>query len=95
MTDSDPLAGFVPHDRSSPFFDLIGPLLSRRTEDRLEFALQIDDRHVNVRGFAHGGVLSTFADVALGYVAAISQNPPAKLVTASLAIDFAGLSANG
>src|SRR5436190_11050570 len=90
MTEPDPLAGFAPHHRSSPFLDLIGPLLSRRTESEIEFALQLDDRHVNARGFAHGAVLAALADVALGYAAATSQEPPVKLVTASLTIDFAG-----
>jgi acyl-coenzyme A thioesterase 13 len=88
MTEPDPLAGFAPHDRSSPFLDLIGPLLSRRSQTGIEFALRIDDRHVNARGFAHGAVLAGLADVALGYAAARSQDPPAKLVTASLTIDF-------
>ena len=66
-------------------------MLSRRTDDgQLEFALAIDERHVNARGFAHGGVLSALADVALGYAASGSQDPPARLITASLKIDFAG-----
>ena len=84
------LAGFAPHERTSPFLDLIGPVLSRRTADGLELALRIDERHVNARGFAHGGVLAALADVALGYAASSSQDPPARLITASLTIDFAG-----
>lgn len=49
----------------------------------------MDDHHDNARGFAHGAVLTALADVALGYAAATRRNPPAKLVTASLTIDFA------
>jgi acyl-coenzyme A thioesterase 13 len=86
---------FIAHERSSPFFDLIGPWLSRRAEDGLEFALQIDERHINARGFAHGGVLAALADVALGYTAAMEQDPPARLITASLTIDFAGAVRDG
>jgi acyl-coenzyme A thioesterase 13 len=81
---------FTAHERISPFFDLIGPLLSRRDEAGIQFALQIDERHINARGFAHGGVLAALADVALGYTAAMEQDPPARLITASLTIDFAG-----
>lgn len=87
---SQPPAGFEPHDRTSPFLDLIGPLYSRRTDTSLAFALIIDDRHVNARGSAHGGVLAGLADVALGYATSGSQDPPARLTTASLTIDFAG-----
>lgn len=95
MTAADPLAGFSPHERTSPFLDLIGPVLSRTTDDGIEFALEIDQRHVNARGFAHGGVLAALADVALGYAASGSQDPPAHLITASLTINFAGAVGSG
>ena len=87
--------GFTPFGRSSPFIDLIGPLLSRRGDAGLEFALQVDERHVNDRGFAHAGVLSAVADVSLGYATALSQDPPVPLLTTSLTIDFAGRVAPG
>jgi acyl-coenzyme A thioesterase 13 len=95
MTAADPLAGFSPHERTSPFLDLIGPVLSRSTDDGTEFALAIDERHVNARGFAHGGVLAALADVALGYASSSSQDPPVRLITASLTIDFAGAVQSG
>lgn len=80
--------GFTPFERSSPFLDLIGPLLCRSDGADLEFALTIDERHVNARGLAHGGVLATLADVALGYASATTSDPPARLITASLVIDY-------
>ena len=90
-----PLPGFTVHGRTSPFLDVIGPLWSRRTDAGLEFALAIDDRHLNGRGFAHGGVLAGLADVALGYASSDSRDPPARLITASLTIDFVGTAASG
>jgi acyl-coenzyme A thioesterase 13 len=81
---------FVPFARSSPFMDLVGPLLTRESGDGPEFALAIDERHLNARDSVHGGVLSALADVALGYAAATSTDPPAHLITASLCIDFVG-----
>jgi uncharacterized protein (TIGR00369 family) len=47
-------------------------------------------KHTNARGFAHGGVLLTLADVALGYAAEDSVDPAARLITASISADFAG-----
>lgn len=85
-----PPDGFEVHDRISPFLDLIGPLWSRRGEAGLELAMAIDQRHLNQRGFAHGGVLATLADVALGYASSESAQPPARLITASLTIDYVG-----
>jgi acyl-coenzyme A thioesterase 13 len=61
MEESDPVAGFVPHERQSPFLELIGPLLERGGEVGTEFALRIDERHVNARGLAHGAVLAALA----------------------------------
>ncbi|MFD3508700.1 PaaI family thioesterase [Nocardia sp. NPDC058666] len=83
------------HDRTSPFLELIGPLWSREGEHGLEFALTIDDRHVNGRGLAHGGVLAGLADVALGYASASSVQPPAQLITANLTVDFVGVATRG
>jgi acyl-coenzyme A thioesterase 13 len=47
-------------------------------------------KHANARGSAHGGLLLTLLDVALGYRAAFSQHPPAALTTASITADFVG-----
>jgi acyl-coenzyme A thioesterase 13 len=85
-----PPAGFAVHDRTSPFLDVIGPLYSRTTDAGLELALVIDERHANRRGDAHGGVLATLADVALGYATSATQDPPTGLTTTSLSIDYAG-----
>lgn len=88
MSGSSP--GFTPHPRSSPYLDLIGPILSRRDESGYVFALTIDERHLNARGKAHGGVLAALADVALGYATALSEDPPVPLITAGLTITFTG-----
>jgi acyl-coenzyme A thioesterase 13 len=73
-----PEAGLTLYERSSPFFDLIGPLLAHRGETGIQFALSIDERHVNAQGSVHAGVLAALADVALGYrgAGARSSGPP-------------------
>jgi acyl-coenzyme A thioesterase PaaI-like protein len=45
---------------------------------------------VNARGFVHGGLLMTLADIALGDSLAYREDPPASFVTANLSADFAG-----
>ena len=42
------------------------------------------------RGFAHGGVLTTIADLTLGYTLMMSREPPLRGITVNLAADFAG-----
>ncbi len=74
---------------TSPLLELLGPFYSRGTGPGLVLGLRVADKHTNARGFAHGGVLLTMADVALGYSAESSVDPPARLITASISADFA------
>ncbi len=83
-------AGFEVWSRGSPYLDLIGPFYVRRAEDGLVWGLRIEERHANRRGFAHGGLLATLADITLGHTAAQSRDPPALAVTVNLTTDFAG-----
>ena len=48
------------------------------------------DHHCNRRGIVHGGLLVTLADVALGKTAEWLNDPPARLLTTSIAYDFIG-----
>jgi uncharacterized protein (TIGR00369 family) len=82
--------GFAPWERSSPFLDAVGPFYLKRDGDGLVWGLRIEERHTNRRGFAHGGLLVTLADITLGHTAAASQDPPALAVTVNLTTDFAG-----
>ncbi len=82
--------GFVPLFRTSPFLDAIGPLYSKGNGAEMVIGLRIEEKHTNARGLAHGGVLATVADVALGYCLATSTDPPTSMVTANLTLDFAG-----
>jgi uncharacterized protein (TIGR00369 family) len=81
---------FRPLFRSSPVLELIGPLYCRGEGHDLVVGLRVEAKHCNARGTAHGGILATLADVALGYTMAFSSTPPASLVTANLTLDFAG-----
>ena len=91
MQDANPPPGFEPLFRTSPFLDTVGPLFCRRDRERgLVIGLRVAEKHANARGIAHGGLLLTLADIALGYRTAFSQDPPAGLITASLTADFAG-----
>jgi uncharacterized protein (TIGR00369 family) len=83
-------AGFGPLFRSSPAIDLIGPVYSKGEGAELVLGLRVEQKHCNMRGALHGGILATLADIALGYAVAFSTKPPTGLVTANLTLDFAG-----
>jgi acyl-coenzyme A thioesterase 13 len=93
MSDDQPRppAGFEPLFRSSPFLDTIGPLFYRKGDGgAFTVGLRILSKHANARGAAHGGLLLTLVDIALGYRTAFSQDPPVSLTTASVSADFFG-----
>ena len=89
MTNTTP-DGFTPLFRTSPYLDLLGPIYNKREGEKLVIGLRAAEKHCNARGFVHGGVFSSLADVALGYNAAFSSQPPTPMVTASLTVDYAG-----
>ena len=89
-TSAEVPAGFAPLFRTSPFLDALGPFYYRRGESGLVIGVRIASKHANARGLAHGGLLLTLCDIALGYAAAYSEDPPLHLTTAHLDADFAG-----
>lgn len=88
----DPPSGYAVVARRSGFLDLVGPLYVDETDRRAPVhGLRVGERHANSRGGgAHGGVLTTLADVALGYGAVAAHGEPVALVTASLTVNYTG-----
>ena len=68
--------------------DLIGPLYETEPGRDYRLGLRVDERHVNNRGFCHGGVLAALADVSLGRILAISETPRVNLITMNVNIDY-------
>ncbi|WP_372658404.1 PaaI family thioesterase [Hydrogenophaga sp.] len=85
--------GYERHTRRSPLTDPWEPLFARETADAVQLALEIREAHCNARGFAHGGLISSLADNAMGMSAVrrARQQPGAEkasAVTVSLTLDF-------
>lgn len=89
MTNPMP-EGFEPLFRNSPFLDRTGPYYSMGKGADMKIGLRVLEHHLNARGLAHGGVLMTMADIALGYAMAATAEPPISAVTSNLSADFAG-----
>ncbi len=82
--------GYDPLFRTSPYLELLGPIYNKRVDGKLIVGVRAEEKHCNARGFVHGGVFSSLADIALGYNAAFAGEKPLPMVTASLTVDFAG-----
>lgn len=52
------------------------------------FGIYVEGKHTNIWGTAHGGMLISMADSALGYNLSRATDPPQKLMTVHLNTDF-------
>jgi uncharacterized protein (TIGR00369 family) len=80
--------GFARIERGGHFLASLGPLYAKKTESGLVVAMRIEEKHLNTRGIAHGGMLVTLADSALGIAVATHTDPPRSFVTVNLSVDF-------
>jgi uncharacterized protein (TIGR00369 family) len=94
MTESDHSVnipdGFTRHDRPSPLTAPWEPIYAKTTQDAVIIALRIAEAHTNSRGLAHGGLITTLADNAMGLNCGHKLGDGSRLLTTSLAIDFVG-----
>ena len=77
--------GFAPFEEGGPFIDLVGPVYYRGEGPDRVLALRVEDRHRNIAGKAHGGLLATLVDFALGRAVAEADSAG---VTVSLTTDY-------
>lgn len=82
--------GFQPHEGQGPFLEHIGPILVRDTDTDTGpvFGLLAEDRHANHRGTVQGGLLSTFADFAMGRALEADAGDDKDRATVSLTVDY-------
>jgi uncharacterized protein (TIGR00369 family) len=69
MTPAPPPPGFTETRLVDPFELHIGPVFEQGAKGERRFGFRVDERHVNMRGVIHGGMLMTFADAAFGQAA--------------------------
>jgi uncharacterized protein (TIGR00369 family) len=77
-------AGFTPGflDHGGPYY--LGP----RVEGVRVVGLVISPHHINYRDAAHGGVISTFADVALSHAVYDAERPRLAPSTVTLTVNY-------
>lgn len=85
MTDMP--EGFEKNDRSSPLTDPWEPIWKRYGPESVQLGLRVAEAHCNGRGFAHGGLLASLADNAMGLTLGFTGRLT-NLVTVHLSIDY-------
>jgi len=80
--------GFERLKRGGPYMANLGELYCRRNDGQIVIAMRITDQHTNMRGIAHGGMLSSLADSALGLGLSMHCEGRNSFVTVNLSTDF-------
>lgn len=88
MTESSVPDGFQPIKRLAPYLDMIGPIYVKSEGKSRIVAVRIGEKHMNMRGIAHGGMLVSLADSALGINLSYYNDTPKPMVTVNLSTDF-------
>lgn len=83
-----PPPGFEAWPAKGPFIDGTARLYRGGSATAPVFGVRVEPRHCNGLGGAHGGFLSTLADVWSAYCLAPRLAASARFATASLAVEF-------
>ncbi len=82
-------AGFEPADFTAGFLDHGGPYyLGPEADEVRVVGLRIMPHHINYQDAAHGGVISTFADVALSHAVFDAERPRLTPSTVTLTVNY-------
>lgn len=87
--EPDPLAEVRQRFAASAFHrSFFGMTLERVAEGEVDVALEVEDRHRNLLGIVHGGVIATLADTATGLAYRTVLEPGTQHVTTQLSVTY-------
>ena len=73
---------------STPFSQLLGMRCLEREKGRARYELEVGPEHLNRRGVAHGGVVTSLLDTALGASVGSTLTPEEWTGTLELSVQF-------
>jgi len=85
---TDVPAGFERLKRGGPYMANLGDLYCSREGGTIVIGMRITENHTNMRGIAHGGMLASLADSALGLGLTMHCEGRQSFVTVNLSTDF-------
>jgi uncharacterized protein (TIGR00369 family) len=72
----------------SPFYRWSGMALADAEDGSVTVALDLADHHLNLQGLAHGGVIATLADAAMGLSLRTSLEPGRRHVSIEIGVHY-------
>src|SRR3954453_14990166 len=83
--ETDDLAALV---ERSPFYRWSGMRVEAVETGSVTVSLDLGEHHANLQGFAHGGILATLADAAMGLSVRSALEPGRRHVTIELGVHY-------
>ena len=80
--------GFKPAQFDGAYLQHVGPYYVSKQADTCQVGLPVGPAHINYIDVAHGGVLTTLADVALSFQVFLSEKPNPAVSTVNLNTNF-------
>ena len=74
--------------RDSPFYRWSGMDLEDVDEGAVTLGLELTDHHLNIQGLAHGGVIATLADAAMGLSLRSALEPGRRHVSVEIGVHY-------
>jgi acyl-CoA thioesterase len=71
-----------------PYLDLLDMKPIRTEDGKVEFELEVKEKHLRTLGIAHGGVVASLMDSAVGFAAGTTAPPGYHVVTVQLNVNF-------
>lgn len=72
----------------SPFYRWSGMALAEAEEGSVTLALDLAEHHLNLQGLAHGGVIATLADAAMGLSLRTALEPGRRHVSVEIGVHY-------
>lgn len=80
--------GFVAYEPERFFYEAVGPIYIRREESSVRCGFLVGDKHVNIAGICHGGMLFSVMDIQFGFGANVETGMSGLLATVNMTVDF-------
>jgi len=77
-----------PQNHTTPFNQWLGTRCVHREKGRTRYELEVGPEHLNRRGVAHGGVVSSLLDTALGAAVITGMTPEEWTGTLEISVQF-------
>nr|MBF0684599.1 PaaI family thioesterase [Pseudomonas sp.] len=82
-------AGFELYEHRGPYFSALGPIYIRHLDSgAVILAVRVAEKHLNLGGVTHGGMLLTLADGAMSANLVAARTPRMRNVTVSMSSEF-------